>query len=100
EDLVSVYTYLWQLAKNEPATVGQNDKVTQGAAIWCDATHACPTGPGYSCHMDATFGNECVGNVCADDSGCGACQHCDGTNHCVAPDPVVALDQACVNGGI
>jgi hypothetical protein len=52
--------------------------------------------------MDATFGNECIGNDCSvnGDEDCGACQHCDGTKHCVAPDPLVALDQACVNGGI
>jgi hypothetical protein len=100
EDLVSLYTYLSTLAKNEGTTPAANDKLTQGAAIWCDATHACPSGAGYTCHINATFGNECVGNSCADSSECGACQHCDATSHCVAPSTTVAADQACVNGGI
>jgi hypothetical protein len=98
EDLVSVYTYLSTLAQEEPRA-GLSDKATQGAAIYCDATHACPGA--LTCHMGAMFGNECVGQPCGADSDCGACQHCDGgTSQCVAPDPTSGIDQACVNGGI
>jgi hypothetical protein len=96
EDLVSVYTYLRVLAATEPRTAS-DDKSTQGPAIYCDASHACPNG--HSCHMDATFGNECVGNTCAGDDECGACQHCV-SNACVAPSSANAADQACVNEGI
>ena len=97
-DLVAVYTYVSTLAKHEPGTAAASDNLTQGAAIWCDATHACPTG--YTCHINATFGNECIGNSCADAGECGACQHCDASSHCAAPDPQNAADQACVAHGI
>jgi hypothetical protein len=104
DDLVALYTYLSVEATAEPRVdVGPtiNDKVTQGPAIWCDSTHACPTLPtGYTCHMDATLGNECVGNSCQDDSECGACQHCTGTTTktCTAPDATVQADLACASG--
>jgi hypothetical protein len=102
-DLSAVFTYVSTLAALEPRTdVGAtiNDKLTQGAAIYCDATHACPSGAGFTCHMDATVGNECVGNTCTDDGECGACQHCTGTTTktCTAPDPTNQADAACAAG--
>ena len=96
DDLVSVYTYLRVVAATEPRTASA-DKITQGAAIYCDATHACPSGS--SCHMDPTFGNECVGNNCASDGDCAACQHCV-SSACVAPNSTNNADQACVTQGI
>ena len=98
DDLVSLYTYVDTLAKHQPNTTANHNKLTQRAAVYCDSAHTCP-GVFASCHMDATFGNECVGNACANDGDCGACQHCTGSV-CVAPDPATQVDQACVNGGI
>jgi hypothetical protein len=95
EDLLSVYTYLDTLASQLP----RSDKLTQPPAIFCDSAHACPSGLNYTCHTDATFGSECVGNSCTTAAQCGACQHCTG-NVCVAPNPASGGDQACVNAGI
>jgi hypothetical protein len=93
DDLVALYTYLSTLATTQPRVDAGNtinDKVTQGIAIWCDDTHACPTLPQgagtFTCHKDATIGNECTGNACASDEDCGACQTCNtGTHVCEAP---------------
>jgi hypothetical protein len=100
DDLVSLYTYLDTLAKQQPNTAANHNKQTQGAAIYCDATHACPGGLGYSCHTDTTYGNECAGNVCTSDADCGACQMCDtgGTNTCVPPGGATTPYQACALG--
>ena len=95
EDIVSVYTYLHLLASQEPRT-NANDKATQPAAIYCDANNPCPAVPGFTCHMDATVGNECVGNSCASDADCGACQTCDSSQHCAAP----AASSPCLQGGL
>lgn len=106
EDLVSLYTYLTTIAKNEGAVPSQNDKDVQGTVWWCDANHACPAGAGFTCHTTtstmAGFGNECVGNSCTTDADCGACQHCTGTvtKTCTAPDPANGADLGCVYGGI
>ena len=102
DDLASLYTYVMALANTQPRT-NANDKATQPAAIWCDDTHACPTGAGFTCHKGSgtpNLGNECVGNVCATDADCGACQHCTGTTTktCTAPDNTVAGDIACASG--
>jgi hypothetical protein len=94
EDIVSVYTYLHVLASQQPRT-GANDKHTQPAALYCDANNPCP-GNFTACHMDATTGNECVGNSCASDADCGACQTCDNTNVCAAP----SASSPCLLGGI
>jgi hypothetical protein len=102
-DLAAVYQYLTFTAQNEAPT-GTNDKATQHAAIYCDGTHACPTGLNFTCHMDAANpqveGNQCVGNVCTTDADCGACQHCTGAGPkaCTAPDPTA--DAACLGAGI
>jgi hypothetical protein len=99
EDLLAVYTYLGTLAAQQPRT----DKLTQPPALFCDATHACPAGANFTCHTNATFGNECVGNTCTTAADCGACQHCTAGGAgtvCTAPDPANAADQACVNTGI
>jgi hypothetical protein len=103
DDLASLYTYLSATAIVEPRT-GTDDKLTQPAAIWCDDTHACPTGAGFTCHKGSgtpNLGNECVGNTCTTDADCGACQHCTGTTTktCTAPDNTVAADIACASGG-
>jgi hypothetical protein len=101
DDLVSLFTYLDTLAHHNGTTGGNNDKLTQGAAIYCDATHACPSGPGFTtCNMDTTYGNECVGNACANDGDCGACQQCDTvtTHTCLAPAASAAAYQACAMG--
>ncbi len=99
DDLVSLYTYLDTLAKHQPATVANSDKLTQDAALYCDTAHPCPGG--YTCNVDTTYGNECVGNDCSvgGDADCGACQQCDGGTHtCLAPAASAALYQACALG--
>ncbi len=102
DDLVSVYTYVDTLAKHNPATVANHNKLTQSAALYCDAAHACPSGLGYTCVIDATYGNECAHNACTTDAQCGACQMCDngtgGTNTCLAPGAATAAYQACAAG--
>ena len=99
-DQAALYDYMIELTFDEDSGPTQ-DKATQGPAIWCDATHACPTGNGYTCHIGSgtpNLGNECVGNTCASDADCGACQRCDtaGTKKCVAPDDQAHI--ACASG--
>jgi hypothetical protein len=89
-DLTAIYTYMSVVAANDARPA----KATQDPARYCAKDADCNVAGGETCH---TATGECVGAACPNgDIDCGACQTCDGTAHCIAPDPA----SACLTGGL
>jgi hypothetical protein len=76
-DLEAIYTYITSL----PAATGADDKLTEHAALYCQADADCS--PGSTCDTTA---DECVASSCNVNTDCAVCQTCT-NNVCTAPDP-------------
>lgn len=90
------YHALWVYLSNQTPVVGQADKATQDAALYCSATKTCATGS--TCN---TATSECVPTTaCAKDSDCDACQTCS-KGACTPPAPAAdGGTNACIADGI
>lgn len=88
EDQEAIYTYIL----NVPRRTGANDKETTFNVEWCAKTPDCTWNAGETC---STLTNECIGQTCAADPDCYACQTCVSLK-CAAP----AMSSSCLANGI
>jgi hypothetical protein len=75
-DLQAIFVYMNTVATQygkTSLTAAATDKVIPMPALYCDSTHACPTG--MTCSSSSAAG-ECLATTCAQNTDCAVCQTC------------------------